>query len=85
MTATARTLPTTAQAGHSPLRRRLLPALVNWLVERDRRYREGRKLAAQPAERLLDMGITSEAARAGSSARPGGRPAEAAPVPTGQW
>jgi len=32
--------------------------VLNWLAERDRRFREASKLRRMPEERLLDMGMS---------------------------
>ncbi len=46
------------QTSNTPI---LLRAL-NWLVARDRRYRDIQKFRRMPSERLLDMGLTRQQA-----------------------
>lgn len=36
---------------------RFLLRVLNWIAERDRRYREKQKLLGLPDERLVDMGM----------------------------
>lgn len=41
-----------------PRAKKTLPLrALNWIAERDRRYREHAKLLRLPSERLIDMGI----------------------------
>lgn len=41
------------------IRKPLVLVVLDWLAERDRRYREAAKLRGMPAERLEDMGMTA--------------------------
>ena len=46
-----------ARAGIGQGRGSFLLRALNWLAERDRRYRDARALRSMPDERLEDMGI----------------------------
>lgn len=54
---------------------------LNWLVEKDRRYREAQTLKTMPYERLDDMGLTRKEADRAFLAKPFDRPADRAPMP----
>ena len=61
-----------------------LRALLSFLQERDRRYRDARKLARMSDDRLKDMGISRAKANSSFYQARGNRPADDASIPL-QW
>ena len=55
---------------HAPGRTALVRRLLDWLAERDRRYREAAQLASLPDERLRDIGLARTTDRDDAARRP---------------
>lgn len=69
-----------------PARRpRGLSAMLAFLIEKDRSYRESRKLARMDNDRLKDMGLPCNSANADFYQARGNGPADAAPIPLSGW
>ncbi|TBX28221.1 hypothetical protein TK43_06270 [Roseovarius sp. JS7-11] len=62
-----------------------IPALLAFLIEKDRSYREARKLARMDADRLRDMGMPTNSANADFYRARGNRPADNASIPLSGW
>jgi uncharacterized protein YjiS (DUF1127 family) len=60
-------------------------ALLAFLIEKDRSYREARKLARMDADRLRDMGMPNNSANADFYRARGNRPADNASIPLSGW
>ncbi|WP_420396232.1 hypothetical protein [Nioella sp.] len=59
--------------------------LLAFLIEKDRSYREARKLARMDADRLRDMGMPTNSADTDFYQARGNRPADNASIPLSGW
>ena len=60
-------------------------AFLAFLIEKDRNYREARKLAKLDADRLRDMGMPGISTKADFYQARGNGPADATPTPLTGW